>query len=1030
MTLPELAIRRHVTTLMIIVSLVVLGLVALLRLPLGFLPDVEQPFLFVNVPYDNASPEQIERMIVRPLEDALGSMQGLRRLWSSCDREGGTVRLEFDWSTNMSVARTEAWEKIDRIRRDLPDDIGDIVVSSSWDAGGDMPILEGRLSSNRDLSESYDLLDRKIIRPLERIPGVAQVRLDGVNPREVRINLRIADLEAHGVDIRDITRALRSSNFDMSLGRITEGETRFAVRTVGAFKDVEEVRNLPIREDGLCLRDIADVVYEEPPLVYGRHLDGKFAVGISVTQEAKANAVKVCGMIEDEIKAMAKDPELEGINFLVWFSQGGEIKKTLKDLTFTGIYGGILASLVLFAFLRRVGTTVVCVMCIPFALIVTCGVIWAQGKTLNTLSLLGLIVGIGMLVDNAVVVMENIFRLREEGYDRHTASRVGAKEVSLAVITATATSVIVFLPLIFNKPSEMNIYLKELGITVCLTLLASLFISQTLIPMATSWFIRAEPRPHGRLMTSVEDHYVRLLKFNLRHRWLTPVIGISVVLGSIYPFMKIDKNFDASTAETFVQVGYDVSENVSLKNREKLITRVEQYIEPHRDELKARSVYSFWGDEWTFTRVYLKEGEATPENMAMVRHRLKEILPEIPGVKLEVMENQQFWRADAGKQVWFQIVGEDSETLARLADEAKVLLEAIPGLGDPQSSNEQGDRQELHVELDRELAARYGVSLAQPAEVVGLTYRGRRLQRFRTPDGEREMRVTLDEKETESTAQLANLPIWTAGGGKVPLASLAEFKELPGAERIQRDDRLTSVLVGARYEEGNRDDYMQLVTAAMNGMEMPYGYSWTFGRWEQMRQEKSREFLVNLLLALLLVFAVMAALFESVRQAIGLMVALPFALSGAVWALYITHTDFDSPAAIGLLLLIGVVVNNGIVMIEHINSYRRKGMPRYEAMVKGGRERLRPILMTAITTLISLLPMAIQRPSLGDVYYYSMAMVIMGGLLVSTFLTSILLPTTTTLVEDSMVVASRVLAAIGRRLRVVPRSRHVMNSGK
>jgi HAE1 family hydrophobic/amphiphilic exporter-1 len=292
------------------------------------------------------------------------------------------------------------------------------------------------------------------------------------------------------------------------------------------------------------------------------------------------------------------------------------------------------------------------------------------------------------------------------------------------------------------------------------------------------------------------------------------------------------------------------------------------------------------------------------------------------------------------------------------------------------------------------------------------------------------MRVTLDERETESAAQLANLPIWTEAGGKIPLASLAEFKEFPGAQRIQRDERLTSVWVGARYEEGNRDEYMQLITAAMNGMDMPYGYKWTFGRWEQMRQEKSREFLVNLLLALLLVFAVMAALFESVRQAIGLMVALPFALSGAVWALYLTHTDFDSPAAIGLLLLIGVVVNNGIVMIEHINSYRRKGMPRYDAMVKGGRERLRPILMTAITTLISLLPMAIQKPSLGDVYYYSMAMVIMGGLLVSTFLTSILLPTTTTLVEDSMVVAKRGFATLGRRLRIVPRSRHAMNSGK
>jgi HAE1 family hydrophobic/amphiphilic exporter-1 len=411
----------------------------------------------------------------------------------------------------------------------------------------------------------------------------------------------------------------------------------------------------------------------------------------------------------------------------------------------------------------------------------------------------------------------------------------------------------------------------------------------------------------------------------------------------------------------------------------------------------------------------------------MVRKRLREVLPEIAGVKLEVQENQQFWRHDAGKRIHFQLVGEDSETLARLAEEAKTRLAAIPGLSDPQSSNEQGGL-ELHVEIDRDLAARYGISPVQPAEVVGLTYRGRRLQRYRSPEGEREMRLTLDERETETTAQLANLPLWTQDGQKVPLASLATFKEVPGPERIQRDERLTSVWVGARYEEGTRDTYVPMVTAAMNGLEMPYGYSWTFGRWERMQQEQSREFLVNLLLALLLIFAVMAALFESVRQALGLMIALPFALSGAIWTLYVTKTDFDSPAAVGLLLLIGIVVNNGIVMIEHINSYRRQGMPRFDAMVRGGRERLRPILMTAITTLFSLSPMAIQRPSLGDVYYYSMALVIMGGLLVSTFLTTILLPTNTTLVEDSAVLVRRLGAGVWSRIRRLARVRRTANS--
>lgn len=1017
MTLPELAIKRHVTTLMIIVSLIVLGGVALFRLPLAFLPDVEEPHLFVRVPYQTASPEQVERMVVRPVEDAVGSVKGLRNMWSMCNQDGGVVRLQFDWGMDMNLARVEIWEKIDRMRSELPDDIGDITVSSNWDAReADQPIVEGRLSSKSDLSESWDLLERKIVRPLERIPGVAQVRLDGVNPREILINLRADDIEAHGMDVRNVTSLLQTTNFDESLGEITEGDARYTLRTTATFKTVEEIRNLPLRADGLKLGDVADVVYQEPPLEYGRHLDGEFAVGLTVSAEAKANSVEVCDEIEKRVAQMGDDPELDGVNFLVWFSQGREIKKTLRDLMFTGIFGAILASLVLYGFLRRVSTTLVSVLCIPFSLIVTCGFVWAQGHSLNTLTLLGLIVGIGMLVDNAVVVMENIFRYREMGHDRQTAARLGSREVSTAVIAATLTSVIVFLPLIFNKPSEMNLYLKELGITVCLTLLASLFISQTLIPLSTSWFIRSDPRPRGRLIQWFEERYVRLLRYNLRRRWLTPMIFVVITGSAVWPFLKVDKNFDTNESELYVQIRLEISEDLSLERKEELINQVEAALEPHREEMKAHSIYSFWSDHFSGTRVYLSPGEANEQNIAHLRKTLREILPEIAGVKLEVMENSQFWRHDRGKRIAFQLVGEDSEVLADLAKQARQRLQEIEGLEDTFASNEEGG-QELHVEIDRDLASRYGIFPTQPASVIDLTYRGRRLQRFRTSDGEREVRMTLDEQDQESVAQLRNLPLWNESGEKVPLASIAEFREVPGAERINRDDRMTSLWVGARYEEGSREDYMPLVTAAMNGIDFPYGYSWTFGRWEQRQKEKSKEFLTNLLLALLLVFVVMAGLFESVRQAIGLMIALPFALAGALWTLYITGTDFDQPAAVGLLLLIGIVVNNGIVMIEHVNSYRRAGMERYEAMIRGGRERLRPIMMTAITTLISLVPMIVQKPSLGDIYYYSMALVISGGLLVSTFLTSVLLPTTTTLVEDTFSVAARPFRFVARRLR-------------
>ncbi len=1032
MTLPELAIRRHVTTLMILISLVVLGGVALTRLPLAFLPEVEEPQLFVILPWNSASPEQVERMVVRPVEDALGSVKGLDSMWSRCGTDGGRVRLGFDWGTDLQMARVEVWEKIDRIRRDLPEDLGDIQVSNGW--GGrdaDRPVLEGRLSSVRDLSESYDLLERKIIRPLERVPGVASVELDGVEPKEVRVNLHVDALERHRIDVRDVATALRTNNLDQSLGHIRDGDTRFDLRTVGSFRSVEEIRALPLRDDGLRLQDVADVVYAQPPLEYGRHLDGDFAVGITVAAEANANVVEVGRELKDRIAAMADDPELEGVSFLVWFSQSDEIVKTLKDLAFTGVFGAMLAAVVLFVFLRRVSTTIVSVLCIPFSLIVACGFIWAKGGTLNTLTLLGLIVGIGMLVDNAVVVIENIFRHQEKGLPQRKAALIGAREVATAVTAATMTTVIVFLPMVFNKPSEINLYLKELGITVCVTLLASLFVSQTLIPMATSWFIRSKPRPKSPVLLWLERRYAGLVQLliggprsgrggRILRRAGALALGGVLAASGWWALQNVDKNFDTDEAELFVQVRYDISEPVGLERKRELVELVEAELEPHRQELMARSIYSFWSDRFSLTRVYLEEGQATPENLAHVRSKLRELLPEVAGVEIEVQENRQHWRQDRGKRVAFQLVGQDSAVLARLAEQVQRELAAIPGLRDPFSSNEEG-QEELHVIPDRDLASRYGVPPQQMSQVIGLTYRGQRLPRYRTPQGEREMRLTLDESQEESVGQLMVLPLWTAEGEKIPLGSLADVETVPAPERIQRDDRLTSLWVGAEYDEGTRSDYMPAVTRLLSGMEFPYGYSWQWGRWQQRQEEQANEILTNIALALLLVFAVMAGLFESVRQAVGLMIALPFALSGGIWSLYLFGADLDIPAVVGFLLLIGVVVNNGIVMIEHINGYRRQGMDRDRAIVEGGRERLRPILMTAMTTLIGLIPIVVEQPAVGGVYYHTMALVLMGGLAISTVLTTLLLPVMIVVVEDTLGGVGRSLVRSGRAL--LPRRR-------
>ncbi len=1002
MTLPELAIRRPITTIVTLLSILVLGSIALTRLPLAFLPDFEQPNLWIVAAYPNASSKTIERQILRPLEEGLGSIQGVRHMWSRCDEGSARVNLNFDWGTDMKMKRVEVREKLDRMMKDqLPDDLDRIDIGGDWDpsAGGEQ-IIEARISSGRDLSKGYDLLDRKIIRPLERIPGVAVVRLDGVNPREVRINLRLSDVQRHGVDPREILRRLNANNVDRSLGVLRGSERDQMVRAVGAFQTVDEIADLVVGANDVRLSDVADVTYAEPPLEYGRHLDGQFALGVSVAKESSGNTIEISREVKARIAEMALDPELEGINFLVWEDQGREILETMVDLRDSGVLGGILAAAVLYLFLRRASSTAVAVVCIPFSLVFACGVIWAMGGTLNTITLLGLIVAVGMLVDNAVVVMENIARHEENGVPRRRAATVGSREVTVAVTAATLTSVIVFLPIIFSRPSEMNIYLKELGITVSLTLLASLFISQTLIPLMMSRFISARRREGaGDWMQRLGARYERVLGFALRRPWIAPVVGLAVLGSAVWPFLKIDKNFDVSNTEMFVQVSYHMSEPLSLERKEELVTRVEEILEPHKASLDVRSIYSFWSQDWMMTRLYMEEGHATEKDMNEVRRKLKSLVPKFAGVRLEVQDNIPFWMRDRGKRIAFQLTGEDTEVLTVLAEEARIRLEEIPGLFDFYTTAE-GGKLELQTRIDRERSRIYGVDAGTPAEVVELSFRGRRLPRFKGPDGEVEMRLTLDERETRSVEQLHNLTLIPASGAAIPLASVAEFATVKGPEEIVRDDRVTNVWVGARYEEGVKEEYLAKAKALLDEIDLPYGYAWEASLFQRGRNESRMEFFTNLLLALGLIFAVMAGLFESVRQALSLMVSLPFALAGATWTLYVFGVDFDQPASVGLFLLLGTVVTNGIVMIEHINMYRRGGMERREAMLRGGRERLRPVLMTTATTLLGLLPMVIQKPSLAGVYYYSMGLVIMGGLAVSTILTMVLLPTTVCLTED------------------------------
>ncbi|HEX6177444.1 MAG TPA: efflux RND transporter permease subunit, partial [Thermoanaerobaculia bacterium] len=466
MNFPKLAVRRPVTTIMMLVCIFVLGGIAASRMKLALLPEVDAPFIGVQVPYPNSNPWQVEKEIVKPLEEALATLSGIKKLHANANADSGEVFMQFDWGQDLDIIRMQVSEKVDQVRPLLPAGVGQIFIFSF--NTNDIPVIEARIAAEGvDLSRNYELIEARVLNRLRRVPGVARVDLDGVAPREINIDLVLDKVKQHNVDISGLMRRLQGASSNMVLGEVNHQGMRYTVRALGSFNSVEDFENLPVNERGLRLGEIADIRYEEPPIDYGRHLDGKYAVALNVFKESTANTVDVVRAAMKVINEdIAKDPLLKGIKLFTWDDQADQIVGGVRGVTESGIVGGLLAVLILYYFLRRFKSTLIVAMSIPFSIIAAMGVMYFMGKTLNVLSMMGLMLGVGMLVDNAIVVLESIDRRQREEKDSKKAAYEGASAVAMAVTASTLTSLIVFLPLIVGGKSELTVWLGEVGIAI------------------------------------------------------------------------------------------------------------------------------------------------------------------------------------------------------------------------------------------------------------------------------------------------------------------------------------------------------------------------------------------------------------------------------------------------------------------------------------------------------------------------------------------------------------------------------------
>ncbi len=1007
MNITDFSLRRPVMTLMIFLSFVVIGLISSRLLPLEFFPELDAPFVSINIPYPNSTPEEIEREITRPVEEILATISDVKRMVSDSSENSVNIFLEFDWGIDTDVKTIETKERIESIRNELPLDVERISIQKFNTS--DMPVLIMRISSKRDLSNSYDMLNRLLKRRIERIRGVSKVEMYGVEKKQILIQLLADRIIAHKIDLNHLSQVLGNSNFMVTAGRITDANRRFTVRPMGEISTVDEINNLIVGDNGLKLRDIAYVSHEMPELEYGRHLNQTYAIGLDVFKESGANIVEVGRHVKGTIAEISKDPRMEGISLYLMDDLSDGIVSSLNELLKAGLLGAALALIVLFLFLRQWSTTFIVVLAVPFSLLVTLAFMYFMNLSLNILSMLGLLLAVGMLVDNAVVVTENIYRYQKLNPGKKNTTISAVKEVALAITAGTSTTAIVFLPNIISSNNEIAIYLKHVALSFCVALGASLILAQTVVPLLASRIKSSPLNNKKRWIDRLIPRYERILSWLLKHRKTSAGILLLTLFSIAIPVKFVKSDMFPPQEDRRLYLYYYINDSYTLERVEEAVDKVEDYLFVNKDKFEIESVYSFYQNNYGLSTINLKKGREAKKSQEKISEEIKSGLPELTVGKPSFERSRSGGSTD---DLNIYLVGSSTEQLINLSHEVAWTLGQIPGFKDVRSRASVGNKEVLVV-VNRERAKKYGFTPQEVASNIAVAMRGANLRRMHDEEGEIEVKVEFQKEDKRNLEQLRNISLFGENNNAVKLSTLADFTVRQGPPNIHRENRITSLGIAINLKDLTVNEAKGKISKVLGQYDFPPGVSWNYGRSFDFEGEAVKTMLINTLLALALIYFVMASLFESLVFPGAIWSSIIFAIVGVWWFFLITGTTFSIMAWIGILILIGVVVNNGIVLIDHINQLRAQGLSRYEAIVQAGANRIRPILMTAGTTILSLVPLCFTTVAIGGngPPYFPMARAIVGGLAFSTMVTLIILPEIYLLLDDLRQWSRRILSS-------------------
>ena len=1009
MILTEISLKRPVLATVTILALVILGFVSYLSLNIDEWPDVEFPYVTVQVPYKGAAPEQVDSKVIQKIEEAVSSISGVKHIYSTAREGVGITTVEFTLETSPNVAAQDVRDKIGRIRGELPQDSDEPIIMR-FDPSESPIVSIALISENLNIREMTTLVNDVIKRRLETINGVGAITVQGAQKRQININLERDKIAAYGLTLTDIIDNLRTENMEVPGGKLTKGEHEVSVRTMGNLAVASDFLSVPVgRKDNIqfYVKHIATISDTTEEIESVTKINGKQAIGMDIMKQSGTNTVKIASEIKKTVASLGKDLPA-GVELILVRDNSVKIRESVDDVLFNLIFGGLLAVLIVFIFLGNWRSTLISAIAIPASIISTFFLMKMLGYTLNTMSLLALSLAVGILIDDAIVVIENIVRHMEMGKDKWRAAAEGTQEIGLAVTATTLTLVAVFLP-VAMMTGIVGQFFKQFGITVAFAVLVSLFIAFTLTPMLAAKYLEISHGQKqnilGRMLTWINMHFDRLtekysviLEKVLHHRLKVMTLAVLMFFGSLALVPLLGSNFMTRTDDGEFQIVADVDVGLSVDGASKVADRMTKII---RTMPEITLVYSTAQANNLNFYVKMTDKNQRKRSSDAVASDLRNQFSEMPGIEISIVQNSGM---KPEKPVALIIKGESLDTLEDVAEKAQRIMENTKGAVDVTSSYKPG-KPDAQVVIKRERAVDLGVSTANIADTLRTLFNGTVVSQFKDGDDRYDVRARLQADDRQDLADLRGIYMpsrYKDSAGKtvlVPLEQVTDIVYSTSPSEILRYDRqkeikLTANLVGTSLGEFNTALFKELET-----VPLPVGYSFvTTGESERMG-DTFTSMVIALFLAVTFIFFILAGQFESYIDPFSIMLSLPLAIIGAILGLLVMGSDMSLMSMIGIIMLMGLVTKNAILLVDFAKQRMSEGLSRDKALVDAARVRMRPIMMTTAAMIFGMLPLAIGFGP-GAEGRAPMAHAIIGGLVISTLLTLVVVPVVYSLIDD------------------------------